>query len=242
MFDFFKNYKDDPKMYRAMLYTRYSAARMNLLLVVIFSVLNIITLMMGTGQLLFTAAIPYKIVEVGRVFCGFCSDEYYKQTGITPLFDKPLIALFIAIALLIITLVLLCWLFSKRRGAEKWLGFALALMSADTMVAFLFGNPSTMLVDIIFHLLIIVLLFSGIGAYKKLRTLPRDDEPEEEYTEEEYTEEEYEEEAPARESRPARPAGSASSNASLEMKIIKPERYEDVTGIAQHLLHRRTDH
>ena len=184
MFDFFKNYKDDPKMYRAMLYTRYSAARMNLLLVVIFSVLNIITLMMGTGQLLFTAAIPYKIVEVGRVFCGFCSDEYYKQTGITPLFDKPLIALFIAIALLIITLVLLCWLFSKRRGAEKWLGFALALMSADTMVAFLFGNPSTMLVDIIFHLLIIVLLFSGIGAYKKLRTLPRDDEPEEEYTEE----------------------------------------------------------
>ena len=24
------------------------------------------------------------------------------------------------------------------------------------------------------------------------------------------------------------------------MKIIKPERYEDVTGIAQHLLHRRT--
>ncbi|MBO7216051.1 MAG: cell division protein SepF [Clostridia bacterium] len=65
--------------------------------------------------------------------------------------------------------------------------------------------------------------------------------PDDEYVDEnEYTEEEYEDEAPARESRPARPAGSASSNASLEMKIIKPERYEDVTGIAQHLLHRRT--
>ncbi len=65
--------------------------------------------------------------------------------------------------------------------------------------------------------------------------------PDDEYVDDsEYTEEEYEEEAPARESRPARPAGSASSNASLEMKIIKPERYEDVTGIAQHLLHRRT--
>lgn len=65
--------------------------------------------------------------------------------------------------------------------------------------------------------------------------------PDDEYVDDsEYTEEEYEEEAPARESRPARPAGSASSNASLEMKIIKPDRYEDVTGIAQHLLHRRT--
>ena len=65
--------------------------------------------------------------------------------------------------------------------------------------------------------------------------------PDDEYVDDsEYTEEEYEDEAPARESRPARPAGGASSNASLEMKIIKPERYEDVTGIAQHLLHRRT--
>lgn len=187
MFEFLKNYKDDPKMYRATLYTRYSAARMNLLLVVIFTVLNIITLMMGTGQLLFTAAIPYKIVEIGKVFCGFCSEEYYKEAGITPLFDKPLIALFIAIALLIVALILLCWLFSKRRGADKWLGFALALMSADTMVAFLFGTPSTMLVDMIFHLLIIVLLFSGIGAYKKLRALPRENDPEK-YPEEEYTE------------------------------------------------------
>ncbi len=66
--------------------------------------------------------------------------------------------------------------------------------------------------------------------------------PDDEYVDEnEYTEEEYEDEAPAKENRTvSRPAGSASSNASLEMKIIKPERYEDVTGIAQHLLHRRT--
>ncbi len=66
--------------------------------------------------------------------------------------------------------------------------------------------------------------------------------PDDEYVDEnEYTEEEYEDEAPAKETRTvSRPAGSASSNASLEMKIIKPERYEDVTGIAQHLLHRRT--
>lgn len=59
----------------------------------------------------------------------------------------------------------------------------------------------------------------------------------------EFNEEEYEDEVPVKETRTSsasRPSGSAASNASLEMKIIKPERYEDVTGIAQHLLQRRT--
>ena len=66
--------------------------------------------------------------------------------------------------------------------------------------------------------------------------------PDDEYEEENYTEEEYEE-VPVKETKSSsvsRPAGGVSSTASLEMKIIKPERYEDVTGIAQHLLHRRT--
>ena len=187
MFEFFKNYKDDPKMYRATLYTRYSAARMNLLLIIVFTVLNIITLMMDSGQLVITAAIPYKIVQIGRTLCGFLPDEYYTKNEIAPLYDKGFIAVFIIIALLIVALYLLCWLFSKRRGADKWLSFALALMSADTMVALLFGDGGTIIVDVLFHLLILVLLFSGIGAYKKLRTLPRED------TEEEYAEESYNE-------------------------------------------------
>lgn len=67
--------------------------------------------------------------------------------------------------------------------------------------------------------------------------------PDDEYEEENYTEEEYEEVAPAKESKNAsvsRPAGGVSSTASLEMKIIKPDKYEAVTGIAQHLMARRT--
>lgn len=66
--------------------------------------------------------------------------------------------------------------------------------------------------------------------------------PDDEYVEEnEFSEEEYEEVTPAKETKTAnRPAGGASSTASLEMKIIKPDRYEAVTGIAQHLMQRRT--
>ncbi len=68
--------------------------------------------------------------------------------------------------------------------------------------------------------------------------------PDDDYLEEnDYNEEEYEEVAPAKESKPAaasRPAGGVSSTASLEMKIIKPDRFEAVTMIAQHLMQRRT--
>lgn len=80
-----------------------------------------------------------------------------------------------------------------------------------------------------------------MGFMKNISNLFKPDDEYEEDTE--YTEEEYEDEAPVKESRPSsasRPAGGASSNASLEMKIVKPEKYEDVTDIAKHLLQRRT--
>lgn len=62
--------------------------------------------------------------------------------------------------------------------------------------------------------------------------------------------EEYEEEeeaapapAPAPTPKPApvsRPTGGISSGAALEMKVIKPERFDEVRAIGEHLLARRT--
>lgn len=190
MFDFYKNFKDDPKMQKAALYSKYSAARINLLLVVIFSVINILTLVTGFGgYFLFTAAIPYQVVKLGMALCGLNSAEYYEQIEAQPIFEKSFIAVFILIALLILSLYLICWIFSKKR-ADGWLKFALALMSADTMVALLMGDSGTMLVDMLFHIVILILLFSGIGAYKKLRAMPKDEEmiqndcPENDFSEE----------------------------------------------------------
>ena len=71
---------------------------------------------------------------------------------------------------------------------------------------------------------------------------------EEEYEEnEEFEEYEEEEEAPAaqtapaasRNSAPARATGGISSVA-LEMKVVKPERFDEVRQIGEHLLARRT--
>ena len=78
-----------------------------------------------------------------------------------------------------------------------------------------------------------------MGFMKNISNLFKPDDTYEEDTE--FNDEEYEEEAPVKETRTSsRPSGSASSNASLEMKIIKPEKFDDVTSIAQHLLQRRT--
>lgn len=78
-----------------------------------------------------------------------------------------------------------------------------------------------------------------MGFMKNISNLFKPDDTYEDDTE--FNDEEYEEEAPVKETKTSsRPSGSASSNASLEMKIIKPEKFDDVTSIAQHLLQRRT--
>ena len=70
---------------------------------------------------------------------------------------------------------------------------------------------------------------------------------EEEYDEnEEFEEYEEEEEvaaapAPAPKAAPvSRPTGGISSGAALEMKVVKPERFDEVKAIGEHLLARRT--
>ena len=165
---------NDPKMQRASLYSKFNAARMNILLIVVFSVINIFTLILGKGGFfLFTGAIPYQVVDLGMALCGFKPQEYYTNLGVEPIFDKSFFAVFVAIAALVLTLFVLCWAFSKKRG-DVWLKIALALVSADTMVMLLGGNFSTMLLDAVFHIWLIVILFMGISAYEKLRKMPKD--------------------------------------------------------------------
>ena len=63
---------------------------------------------------------------------------------------------------------------------------------------------------------------------------------------ENYDEEEEAEAAPAPVQQPkaapapARATGAISSGAALEMKVVKPERFEEVKSIGEHLLARRT--
>ena len=198
----FSNFNADPRLERQALASKYNAARMNLILVVAFTVINLITLAFGDGSyFLFSANMPYMITFYGMFLCGKLPEEYYE--GLEGMFflDNAVFVACIVVSLLILAVYGLCWFFSKN-GKVRWLKTALILFSIDTVVMLFMGDISSMIFDIIFHAWVIYILVSGIIAHKKLRAMPE----EEQMIEAEFTEinadaepaaEVAEEEAPA---------------------------------------------
>ena len=63
---------------------KYRSSRMNLLLVVIFTVVNLILLVTNTDTyFLFSAFIPYAIATIGMMLCGRLPEEYYPVRSIS---------------------------------------------------------------------------------------------------------------------------------------------------------------
>ena len=105
-------------------------------------------------------------------FCKLYPDEYYYGLEGIQFLDKSMIAVFIAIAVVILVMYLLSWIFSKKERVG-WLIFALVFFAIDTIAMFLIaGISSDMALDILFHILVIYYLSSGIYAHFKLKKLP----------------------------------------------------------------------
>ena len=178
----FANFGEDPRIQRQALASKYSAARVNLLLVVIFSLVNIITLSTGLGAyLLFSATVPYIIVDIAMTFCGMYPEEFYEEIGNMVFLDKSLFTMSIIIAVCILAIYFLCWLFSKK-GRVNWLKLALVLIGIDTVVLVLSYGFSA-LIDLGFHIWIIYMLYSGIKAHKQMSNMPKENFIEGEFTE-----------------------------------------------------------
>lgn len=178
----FANLSEDPRIQKQALINKYSAARVNLLLVVIFSLVNIISLSSGLGSyLLFSATVPYIIVDIAMTFCGMYPEEFYEEIGNMVFLDKSLFTMSLIIAVCILAIYFLCWLFSKK-GRANWLKLALVLFGIDTVVLILSYGLSS-LIDLGFHIWIIYILYSGIKAHKQLSNMPKEDFIEGEFTE-----------------------------------------------------------
>ena len=139
---------------------KYKNARLSLLLVLIFSVLNLI-MMFSNTYLLFSARIPLVIATVGLIM--------HQDT-------MEVIYLVITIALAVITLIpyLLCWLFSKKRVG--WMIAALVIFSVDTVFllidvpSYLASGDFSIFIDVIIHGIIIYELAVGVSSGFKLKT------------------------------------------------------------------------
>lgn len=153
---------------------RYNSARSNLMLVIVFSLINLILLITQSNvYFLFSAAIPYALTDLGMFFCGLYGDDYYTgELAGMEFLDPSFFAIMLAISLAIIVFYFVCYILSKKNKVA-WLIVALVLFSLDTLVMFwYYGISVNMLLDFFFHAWMIVILALGVRAHFKLQSLP----------------------------------------------------------------------
>ena len=158
---------------RQRLENKYNGAKGNLLLVVAFTLINVILLITNANTyFLFSAYVPYFLVDLGMFYCGKYPSEFYAEYYPDMSFvSSSLFYIIIAVAFVIILLYFISWLLIKKEK-NGWLVFALVFFSFDTAIMFLFnGINSSMIMDILFHAWVIYSLAIGIDAYKKLKKL-----------------------------------------------------------------------
>jgi len=148
-------------------------SRANLLLVVAFTLINVMLLVLNANvYFLFSAFIPYFLADVGMLLCGRYPAEFYtgEFEGMT-FYDNSVFATLVVVAIVLTLIYLLAWFLSgKNRGG--WLVFALVFFILDTIaMVFIGGISIASIFDVVFHGWVIYSLINGIHACKKLKEL-----------------------------------------------------------------------
>ncbi len=155
---------------------KYNSSINNLLLVVGFSLINIILLVTNSGTyFLFSAFIPYFAVDYGMYFCGLYPEEYYYDVPDMVFEDKSFLAVAIAVAAVFLLIYMLCWYLAKRKKVGAVI-FALIIFVIDTAVMlWLSGFSTDSIFDIVIHVWVISYLVIAIVTYFKIKKLPEEE-------------------------------------------------------------------
>lgn len=142
------------------------SARTNLLVAVLFTALNVVMLLTGSNRyFLFSTTIPYYLTFFGYMFDHFMVSTY-TLTGLT-------------MAVVPVAVWLLCWYLSKKDS--RWLMAATVLFGVDTLAMALLvlwsGDVSASLLEILFHVWVMICLVRGVRAAGKLKSCPSHEEP-----------------------------------------------------------------
>lgn len=158
---------------REYLEQQVKGGRSTLLVVVLFSVVNLVMLLLDTGTyFLVSASVPYYLTWFGR-----CMDNgTYDGSG--PI-NGEFTMVGIIVSVVILGLFFLAWLFSKKRSG--WLTVSLVLFVADTVALVLISfllleSPAANLMDLLFHAFVVWQLFQAASCAKKLAALPAEEE------------------------------------------------------------------
>lgn len=172
---FGKSQKNKNASPRGSLEAKYNNCVSNILVVVVFSLINIVLLVVNSNSyFLFSAFIPYFVADYGMFYSGSYPEEYYYDVPESELLDKSFLAVTLVIAAVILLIYLLCWFFARKKKVV-WLYIALVLFLADTAAMFyISGFSADMIMDIVFHLWIVFYLINGIVNYNKLKKMPEE--------------------------------------------------------------------
>ena len=155
---------------------KYNTSRNNILLVVVFTLINSVLLFTGSDSyFLFSASIPYYFTLFGLLYTGRMPADWYEGWDDFVPDPDTVLAVYLGIAIIAVVLYALCWLLSKKKG-YGWLIVALVMFAIDTAGMFyLAGFSADMILDIVFHGWVLVSLVSGVITAKKLKKLPEED-------------------------------------------------------------------
>lgn len=139
-------------------------ARYNLLVAIVFTVMNLIGLLVGGGSYyLFSTTIAYYLTFFGYVFDHYTLSTY-TFTGLT-------------MAVVPLAAFMLCWFMSRKDS--RWLTGATVLFGVDTLALVLLiwwtEDFAGALWDIVFHGWALYSLIRGVLAAQKLRRMQSED-------------------------------------------------------------------
>ena len=121
----------------------YNSARHNLLVAIIFTVINCVLAVVGAGvYFLFSCAFPYAMAYDGAFWTGIMySAEEYAEMGVlaSDMLPKWVFFVMLVPAVIAIALYVLCWVFSKNRVG--WMIAATVMFVLDTLFMLLYFIP-----------------------------------------------------------------------------------------------------
>ena len=142
---------------------KYTMARNNLLLALVFTVVNVVLAIVNADlYFLFSAFMPYIAAALG--------------VGMAAELGAIALVVMGAISIVLIVPCLLSWIFSKKKSG--WMIVALVYFVFDTALLLLFMllfGDFTSILDVVFHAWVLYYLIVGIKAGIELKTLPEDE-------------------------------------------------------------------
>ena len=173
----------------AKLTRRAQSARMDIIVVVLFTVVNIALMLFGSlTYFLFSVSLPYYFCYFMSLYTGRMPKEIYgsEWDGFQFLPDG-LFWLAVVVSVVVLAMYAVCFFASQSKKKNEdgsvtvsysmgWLIAALVLFSIDTliyiiMMAVLIGFQMSMLIDLAIHIYVIVTLVMGVISAYKLKKL-----------------------------------------------------------------------